>query len=196
MLFRSTGEHIRVRDAALRFVDALTPTWSEDGRYLAFRRPFQEDGSVRVIEPFGNSTQEVSTKTWSDPAWSPNGTSMCGVGPDVDGLDNDVRVFDALTFATKPFAAVQPPPGVHVAVTGCRYASAGTLAVWLAPDDEPFALEADLPNLPLVAVDFPVFRDGRGYSTAFLLRQRLGFTRELRAIGDVLRDQQIGRAHV
>ena len=40
-----------------------------------------------------------------------------------------------------------------------------------------------------MAVDFPVFRDGRGYSTAFLLRQRLGFTRELRAIGDVLRDQ-------
>ena len=68
-------------------------------------------------------------------------------------------------------------------------ARAGTLAVWLAPDDEPFALEADLPNLSLVAVDFPVFRDGRGYSTAFLLRQRLGFTRELRAIGDVLRDQ-------
>ena len=65
-------------------------------------------------------------------------------------------------------------------------ARAGTLAVWLAPDDEPFALEADLPNLSLVAVDFPVFRDGRGYSTAFLLRQRLGFTRELRAIGDVL----------
>ena len=68
-------------------------------------------------------------------------------------------------------------------------ARAGTLAVWLAPDDEPFALEADLPSLSLVAVDFPVFRDGRGYSTAFLLRQRLGFTRELRAIGDVLRDQ-------
>ncbi len=68
-------------------------------------------------------------------------------------------------------------------------ARAGTLAVWLAPDDEPFALEADLASLPLLAVDFPVFRDGRGYSTAFLLRQRLGFTRELRAIGDVLRDQ-------
>jgi uncharacterized protein (DUF934 family) len=65
-------------------------------------------------------------------------------------------------------------------------ARAGTLAVWLAPDDEPFALQADLASLPLVAVDFPVFRDGRGYSTAFLLRQRLGFTRELRAIGDVL----------
>ncbi len=68
-------------------------------------------------------------------------------------------------------------------------AGAGTLTVWLAPDDEPSALADDLASLPLVAVDFPVFRDGRGYSTAFLLRQRLGFTRELRAIGDVLRDQ-------
>lgn len=40
-------------------------------------------------------------------------------------------------------------------------ARAGTLAVWLAPDDEPSALADDLASLPLVAVDFPVFRDGR-----------------------------------
>ena len=65
----------------------------------------------------------------------------------------------------------------------------GRTGVWLAPDDEPAELAADLAGLPLVAVHFPQFTDGRGYSTARLLRQRHGFKGELRAIGEVLRDQ-------
>ena len=65
----------------------------------------------------------------------------------------------------------------------------GEAGVWLAPDDEPAALAADISVLPLIAIDFPQFTDGRGYSTARLLRDRLGFRGELRAIGDVLRDQ-------
>ena len=44
-------------------------------------------------------------------------------------------------------------------------------------------------TLPLIAVDFPNFADGRGYSIAYQLRARQGFEGELRAIGDVLRDQ-------
>ncbi len=42
---------------------------------------------------------------------------------------------------------------------------------------------------PLIAIDFPSFRDGRGYSLAYLLRRRLGWRGELRAVGEVLRDQ-------
>ena len=61
--------------------------------------------------------------------------------------------------------------------------------VWLAPADDPAVLEPWLDGLPLIAIDFPKFTDGRGYSTAFLLRNRLGFRGELRAIGDVLIDQ-------
>ncbi|MES2821756.1 MAG: DUF934 domain-containing protein [Pseudomonadota bacterium] len=61
--------------------------------------------------------------------------------------------------------------------------------ICLAPDDEVEALQAYLPVLPLIAIDFPSFRDGRGYSQAYLLRTRLGWTGELRAVGDVLRDQ-------
>jgi uncharacterized protein (DUF934 family) len=62
-------------------------------------------------------------------------------------------------------------------------------AVWIAPDDdfEPFAPQ--LCELELIAIDFPTFRDGRGYSVATLLRTRYGWRGELRAIGDVLRDQ-------
>lgn len=63
------------------------------------------------------------------------------------------------------------------------------LGVWLAPDDEPAELAGDLDKIALVGVDFPVFRDGRGYSIARVLRERHGWRGELRALGDVLRDQ-------
>lgn len=61
--------------------------------------------------------------------------------------------------------------------------------ICLAPDDEVESLQAYLAIVPLIAIDFPSFRDGRGYSQAYLLRTRLGWQGELRAVGDVLRDQ-------
>ena len=61
--------------------------------------------------------------------------------------------------------------------------------VWLAPEDEPGDAEAFFGRVSLVAVDFPVFRDGRGFSSAYLLRTRYHWDGQLRAIGDVLRDQ-------
>lgn len=63
------------------------------------------------------------------------------------------------------------------------------VGVWIASDERPETLKDDISALPLIAVDFPNFADGRGYSIAYNLRARLGFTGELRAIGDVLRDQ-------
>ena len=60
------------------------------------------------------------------------------------------------------------------------------LAAWLERRGE---AGAAAPELPLIAVDVPSFRDGRGYSLAYLLRVRLGWSGELRAVGDVLRDQ-------
>lgn len=48
---------------------------------------------------------------------------------------------------------------------------------------------ADVKEFELIALDFPTFRDGRPYSTARLLRERHGFAGELRAVGDVSRDQ-------
>ena len=61
--------------------------------------------------------------------------------------------------------------------------------VWLASDDDPEELVWRLKEPALIAIDFPSFRDGRGYSLAYLLRSRLGWRGELRAVGDVLRDQ-------
>ncbi|NML30901.1 DUF934 domain-containing protein [Paraburkholderia antibiotica] len=66
---------------------------------------------------------------------------------------------------------------------------AAELGVWLAPDSEPADIVVDFDKLALIAVDFPVFRDGRGYSIGRLLRERYGYKGELRSIGDVLRDQ-------
>jgi uncharacterized protein (DUF934 family) len=65
----------------------------------------------------------------------------------------------------------------------------GNVGVWLAPSDDPAKLEDDVANLPLIAVDFPQFTDGRGYSIGRLLREKFAFKGELRAIGDILRDQ-------
>ena len=65
----------------------------------------------------------------------------------------------------------------------------GDVGVWLAPADEPAELAADAARLPIVAIQFPKFTDGRGYSSAVLLRTRFGFRGELRAFGDVGRDQ-------
>jgi uncharacterized protein (DUF934 family) len=67
--------------------------------------------------------------------------------------------------------------------------SAAQIGVWLAPDSEPADIAGDFDKLALIGVDFPVFRDGRGYSIGRLLRERYGYKGELRAIGDVLRDQ-------
>ena len=77
--------------------------------------------------------------------------------------------------------------GARDALTASR--GAQEIGVWLAPDSEPADIAGDFDKIALIAVDFPAFRDGRGYSTARLLRERYGYKGEIRAIGDVLRDQ-------
>jgi uncharacterized protein (DUF934 family) len=68
-------------------------------------------------------------------------------------------------------------------------AEGAPVGVLLEPADDPATLAADLPRLHAIAVHFPAFADGRGYSIARLLRERHAWTGELRAVGDVLRDQ-------
>jgi uncharacterized protein (DUF934 family) len=67
--------------------------------------------------------------------------------------------------------------------------SDGALGVRLSPSDDPALIAGDLEKLALIAIEFPAFTDGRGYSTATLLRERYRYIGELRAVGDVLRDQ-------
>jgi uncharacterized protein (DUF934 family) len=70
-----------------------------------------------------------------------------------------------------------------------RAGAHGEIGLWFASDERAQTAKDDLGNFAVIAVDFPKFTDGRGYSIAFNLRKRLGYTGELRAIGDVLRDQ-------
>ncbi len=70
-----------------------------------------------------------------------------------------------------------------------QYAGKETIGVWLESHDEPGILADAMDELPIIAVNFPKFTDGRGYSSARLLRERYGYKGELRAVGDVLLDQ-------
>ena len=95
--------------------------------------------------------------------------------------------------ADEPF----PTERVDVTVTLGRFVAdratldthPGRVGVRLHPDDD---VEPHLPALlplPLLVVEFPRFTDGRGYSLGRLLRERHGYRGELRAVGNVLRDQ-------
>lgn len=70
-----------------------------------------------------------------------------------------------------------------------RLHAAGPVGIWLSAAGEPERAVPLFGSIQLIAVQFPVFTDGRGYSTAALLRRRYGWRGELRAFGDVLRDQ-------
>ena len=84
------------------------------------------------------------------------------------------------------------PVLVPLTVWQAQHAVLGSRAltgVWLASAERAEALSEDIAKLSVIAVDFPKFTDGRGYSIAYNLRSRLDYQGELRAIGDVLRDQ-------
>jgi uncharacterized protein (DUF934 family) len=108
--------------------------------------------------------------------------------------DGKARVFE------DPFTSVDddqviPPGDVIISLT--RFQAEGEtlmnqsrlVGVRLAPDEAVEVLAYDLARIPLVALTFPKFRDGRPFSAARILRERLGFTGELRAVGDVLLEQ-------
>jgi uncharacterized protein (DUF934 family) len=60
--------------------------------------------------------------------------------------------------------------------------------IWLDSHEGPEAIAGDVGRFALIAVNFPKYQDGRGYSTGRLLRERHGYRGELRAIGQVARD--------
>lgn len=88
-----------------------------------------------------------------------------------------------------------PPGDVIISLTrfqadGERLIGEGrSVGVRLEPNEEAEALAYDLPQLAVVALAYPKFRDGRHYSNARVLRERFGFKGEVRAVGDVLREQ-------
>jgi uncharacterized protein (DUF934 family) len=86
--------------------------------------------------------------------------------------------------AVEPVADNGPAPLPLV-----EWLKAPTQAVALANTDELDALQSHLGRLKLIALNFPKYTDGRAYSQARLLRERYRYGGELRATGQVLRDQ-------
>lgn len=104
-------------------------------------------------------------------------------------------------WANDPFTTVSEedstPDSGDVIVPFARFRDEGesllgngrNVGVLMQPDEAVEDLAPDLPRLSLVALAFPKFKDGRGYSSARLLRERYGFSGEVRAVGEVLREQ-------
>ena len=65
----------------------------------------------------------------------------------------------------------------------------GSIGIWLDGHAEIEQIIEPLLNLPLIAINFPKFADGRGFSAARLIRERYNYAGELRAIGGFIRDQ-------
>jgi uncharacterized protein (DUF934 family) len=104
------------------------------------------------------------------------------------------------SLADDPFTVVAddvplPPGDVIISLTrfqtdGDRLLSEGRqVGVRLENDEAVEDLVYDLPRIAVVALDFPKFRNGRAYTSATLLRQRYSYRGEVRAVGDVLREQ-------
>lgn len=70
-----------------------------------------------------------------------------------------------------------------------RKTRAESLGLLLSGDAELEDITEFVAQAPVIAIDFPTFMDGRGYSLARLIRERLHFKGELRAVGDILKDQ-------
>ena len=110
-------------------------------------------------------------------------------------LIKDGRVVPDPWLAVGDEEALPATGAVIVTLTRYRAATQALLArgtqlgVRLKSSELAHEIGPDAGRLGLIALEFQAFRDGRPYSTARLLRQRWGFTGELRAVGDVLRDQ-------
>lgn len=81
---------------------------------------------------------------------------------------------------------------VPLPVWNCQYDTLSPragLGLWLAGFERIEDIPGDIHRFPIIAVDFHKFTDGRGYTLAYRLRTQYGYRGELRAMGDIQRDQ-------
>lgn len=112
-------------------------------------------------------------------------------------IRNGRELADIWTFLAEPGDPADIAPDAPVSLPLAAFLEAGEawtarpgpLGVRLAPGDDPETLAPHLGHLALIEIAFPKYTDGRGYSQAQLLRRRHRYQGELRAVGQVLRDQ-------
>lgn len=101
-----------------------------------------------------------------------------------------VRLEDDTPYCAETHTGVPPmfcslPRFLELEAQGLHMVS----GVWLRPEDDVELLKEHLQRIQLIVIDFPKYTDGRGYSQARILRTQLGFSGELRAVGDIRPDQ-------
>lgn len=118
----------------------------------------------------------------------PDGTRTGDPSAGYEVADGDPWIFET-DGAIAPEADVIVPLARLVAEADTLFARPGRTGVRLPNDRGLDAVLPHLAKLALIAIEIPKFGDGRGYSLARLLRERHGFLGEIRAVGNVLRDQ-------
>ena len=101
-------------------------------------------------------------------------------------LDRDCSLDIALA---NPGSEIIVPLALWLSEKAQLLASGRKLGVWLGSDQHVADIKDDLQHFAVIALHFPAFMDGRSYSGAVSLHQHYGYKGEIRAIGDVLRDQ-------
>lgn len=105
-------------------------------------------------------------------------------------IQDNWQLLEQGAIGTLPFSGdVIVPLGLWVDEREALSFRLGRIGVWLEADADPAAIAPDLAHFGLIAIRLSSFTDGRAYSLARLLRERHGYRGELRAIGDVQRDQ-------
>ncbi len=113
-----------------------------------------------------------------------------------DGVLHDDS-WTVLQTATGPEVLQVMPPGRNLIVPLQFWKSYpqeleeynGEFTIWLDSNENVNDIGESLHDFPVIALNFPVFSDGRSYSNARELREHFDYKGEVRAIGDVLRDQ-------
>ena len=106
-------------------------------------------------------------------------------GIEIDDTFVDARDFESLPKSGDILVSLEQWRKHHDALL-----ARGTgLGVVLKSDEHPDAIADDIAHFEVIALEFPAFTDGRAYSYARILRDQYGFTKELRAVGDVLLEQ-------
>lgn len=107
----------------------------------------------------------------------------------VDNSLVHVAETEALSISMLPDGHISVPLNLWLENKSEILSREGKVAVQVAADEDPFDLSDDLAEIDIVVLPFVTHADGRGYSHALLLRERLGFQGEIRATGDVKFDQ-------
>jgi phosphoadenosine phosphosulfate reductase len=139
--------------------------------------------------------------------WRGLNKKECGIHFDFNGAiakpmaSTEHNLFKDGAFIADPFRAWEDgddaasvrythvPLPVFLANREAFLANPHPLGLLVVPGDKVEEIETDVARFASIAVKFPAFTDGRGYSSARLLAERFGFAGELRAVGDVLADQ-------